>query len=127
MNRIRSTLLAVAHVYVVFVAAAGFLFGQVFFADFKVIATLTGVFGVLAGSFSPKQIERSHFVGLLAFVSSVISIVSVAVDAYQYYTSPHVPGNSYPWILTSLFVIGLCAIAISSFARVRQPCRSPAQ
>jgi len=123
----RSNLLTVARVYVVFVAAAGFLFGQVFFADFKVIATLTGVFGVLAGAFPPKQFERSSIVGMLVFVSSVVSIVSVAVDAYQYYTSPHAPGNSYPWLLTSLFAIGLCTIAISSFASFSRPRRPPAK
>ena len=123
----RSTFLAVARVYVVFVAAAGFLFGQVFFADFKVIATLTGVFGVLAGAFPPKQIERSPIVGLLVFVSSVVSIVSIAVDAYQYYTSPHAPGNAYPWLIHSLFVVGLCVIAISSFSRFSRPQRPPAQ
>ena len=123
----RSTFLAVARVYVVFVAAAGFLFGQVFFADFRVIATLAGVFGVLAGALPSRQIDRSPIVGLLVFVSSVVSIVSVAVDAYQYYTSPHAPGNAYPWLINSLFVAGLCAIAISSFARTGRPRRPPAQ
>ena len=109
----RSIFLAAVRMYVVFVAAAGYLFGQVFFGRFTFVATLIGVSGVLAGVLpqSTGQGGKHRFVRDLTLASCAAGLVGVGLDAYQYYTTLHAPGNSYPWFLVGLFALGLCAIA----------------
>lgn len=103
------TLLTLACGIAVFVAGAGFLFGQAFSGTFSATASLAGVPGILAGvlgwhsSASPK-LKR------LTAACCALALIGVALDAFRYYTELHRAGNYYPWVLVGPFVASLLLI-----------------
>jgi hypothetical protein len=107
--------LNLARGYAIFLGASGFLFGQLLFGSFSVVATLAGVSGVLAGVFSWMP---QHKQGIKRFTIPVCAagIVGVATDAFNYYSRIQVPGNDYAWFLSGLFVAALLLIGYSAFS-----------
>jgi hypothetical protein len=86
---------AICRLYVIFIAAAGFLFGQLYFASFEWPATVAGIFG-----------RRSFAVITLC----IASLIGVTVDAYQYYAHQDISGNYYAWILVGPYSVCLLLI-----------------
>jgi hypothetical protein len=100
---------------VLFVAAAGFLFGQLFAGDFSIGATLAGVGGVTAGIL---MTFRFHFILLrVTVIGCAAGLLGAGIDVYDYYSTPHAPGNYYPWFLTAPFAVALIFIALRSLKR----------
>ena len=109
-------LLNIARGFTIFVAAAGFLFGQVFFGIFSIVDTVTGVSGVLAGGLSWLP-YRNLFMRLVVTICCLTALVGVGLDAYTYYTKYHCPGNNYGWFLQIPFIVSLLFIGYSSLMR----------
>lgn len=99
-------LLHIARAYSVFVAAAGFLFGQLFFGTFEVGATLAGASGVAAGGLSWMN-EGKPQLWPLVVLCSTVGIVGVGLDAWRYYAELNIPGNDYAWFLIGPLVAAL--------------------
>jgi hypothetical protein len=97
---------SLARLYVIFVAASGFLFGQIFTGFFSLPATLAGVCGIAAASLSKSPHRRTLVGGLCA-----ASLVGVALDALHYYTQLAIPGNYYAWFLIGPYCLCLVFIA----------------
>lgn len=107
-------LLIVARGFAIFVAAAGFLFGQAFFGIFSIVATITGVSGVLAGGLSWLP-SRNLFLKLTVTFCCLAALVGVGMDAYTFYTKYDCPGNSNGWSLKIPFIGSLLFIGYSTW------------
>jgi hypothetical protein len=101
------TLLSITRAYVVFVGASGFLFGQLFFGQFSLAATLAGLSGVISGILGRRITTRAR---LLTSLVCAAGLAGVAMDAFHYYSELHIPGNYYAWFLIGPFAAGLVFI-----------------
>jgi rifampin ADP-ribosylating transferase len=104
-------LLGVARGWALFVGASGFLFGQLFFGQFSIAATIAGVGGVLAGALGGTRQGRRLTLEWFVFSCCVAGVVGVAFDAYDYYKHLNIPGNYYAWFMIGPFVVSLAVIA----------------
>ena len=107
------TLFNILRGYVIFVGGSGFLFGQLFFNNFSLAASLAGFGGVLAAILGWPATNRPGLNSLIVFCA-IAGMIGVGMDAYHYYTKLNSSGNYYAWFMIGpytlfLFVIGLCA------------------
>jgi hypothetical protein len=101
---------AVCRLFVIFTAAAGFLFGQLYFASFEWPATAAGIFGLLAGALSGQFTSNSVRRSFVVIAFCIASVTGVAFDAYEYYAHLNIPGNYYAWFLIGPYVACLLLI-----------------
>jgi len=104
-------------ILVIFCAASGYLFGQLFFGDFAWHATIAGVFGTLAGSLGGKFGMGRKENAYIVVVFCVLAIIGVIFDAYNYYTNSHAPGNYFGWFLKGPFIASLLVIGIYCYKK----------
>jgi hypothetical protein len=103
-----AALQGLSQVVVLFVAIAGFLFGQVFNGVFSVAGTLAGAGGVLAAglaTFRARTLLRR-----VVIAGCALGLAGAALDVYDYYSTSHASGNYYAWFLTLPFAAGLVVI-----------------
>lgn len=103
-------LLIVVRGYVIFVAAFGFILGQLFFNNFAWGATLAGVFGLISGAFSGRFSHKTRLRSGIIISCCVISLVGVSLDAYNYYSNLNSSGNYYAWFMIAPFCFALLVI-----------------
>ena len=97
------TLLIVLRGYVIFVAASGFIFGQMFFNNFAWGATLAGVFGIISGFLGGKFARKTLLRSKAIITCCIISLGGVSLDAYNYYANLNSSGNYYAWFMIAPF------------------------
>jgi len=114
------TLLSIACVYSLFVAVAGFLFGQAFFGNFSLPATVAGTAGTLAAVAGFRLTAGRIQTGTFAFWCAIAGLVGVAMDAANYYINLNAPGNYYAWFLNGPFCVALLFIAYTARKRSAQ-------
>ena len=109
----------ISAMYVGFSSLFGFLFGQLFFGNFSLIDSATGVTGLFAtlGAF---LVVTSNRAGVLAFFSALASFGAVVAGAIRYYVSLDVPGNYYPWHLVIPLFLALLLIGYSGWQSAKQ-------
>lgn len=96
---------------VLFIAAA-FLLSQLFDGTFSPGGTLAGIGGVLAGALA--ALASRPAVKRIVLAGCVLGLLGAALHAYEYYASPHLPGNYYAWFLTAPFTLGLVLIVLDT-------------
>ena len=104
------TLLTVIRGYVIFVAAFGFIFGQMFFNNFAWGASLAGVFGIISGIFGGKFAYKTLLRSKTIIACCILSLGGVSLDAYNYYANLDSPGNYYAWFMIGPFCFALLLI-----------------
>ncbi len=82
------------------------LFGQLFFSNFEVAPTISGLSGLVAATLS-----GSRNTGPLLPAVGVAGVLAIVSDAYSYYSSPQAPGNYYAWPEAALFAVALLLLA----------------
>ena len=98
--------------YVIFVAAFGFVFGQIFFNNFAWGATLAGVFGIVSGLFSSKFAHKTLLRAKIIIACCLSSLCGVSLDAYNYYANLKSPSNYYAWFIIAPFCFALVLIIL---------------
>ncbi len=111
------TVKLLASIYVIFVAATGFLFGQVFAGHFSVAATLAGVAGLWAGVRGLGAKANGAKASPPTLWICLAAVAGVAMDAVEYYTKLNIPGNYYAWFMIGPFCG--CLILIAFLVRTR--------
>ena len=104
------TLLLALRVYVIFIAASGFVLGQIFFGNFAWDATLVGVFGIISGVFSGEFTQKTLLRAKIIIACCLLSLCGVSLDIYDYYANYNVPGSRYSWFLITPFCLALVFI-----------------
>lgn len=104
------TLLIVLRGYVIFVAAFGFIFGQMFFNNFAWGATFAGVFGIISGFFGDKFAHKTLLRSKTMIACCILSLGGVSLDAYNYYANLNSPDNYYAWFMIAPFCLILLLI-----------------
>lgn len=104
------TLLVFLRGYVIFVAASGFIFGQMFFNNFAWGATLAGVFGIISGILGGKFVHNSLLRSKTIIACCILSLCGVALDANNYYANLNSSGNYYAWFMIAPFCLILMLI-----------------
>ena len=104
------SLLIFARGYVIFVAISGFIFGQLFFGNFAIGATLAGIFGLLSGILSGKYALKTRLRSKTIITFCLISMVGVGLDAYNYYAHLNSSGNYYAWFMIGPYLAFLIII-----------------
>lgn len=104
------TLLNIIRGLVAFIAASGFLFGQLYFGTFSWAASATGLFGLLAailgGKFGTSSLKKAYIV----ILSGAASTIGILFSAYNYYAHLDIPGNSFGWELKAPYIAFLIFI-----------------
>ncbi len=114
----RKVVLPIARVLAIWFGVAGALFGQLFFGDFSLGATLSGVGAVIAGAFSWGSQPAPKLL-LIVGSSCVAALAGVAMETVTYYRELDIPGNDFAWELRGPFVGALLLIGYDAFARFR--------
>jgi hypothetical protein len=114
----RKYVLPIARVLAIWLGVAGALFGQLFFGDFSVGATLSGVGAAIAGALSWGS-RRTPKLLLIVGISCVAALVGVAMETITYYRELDIPGNDFAWELRGPFVGALLLIGYDTFASFR--------
>ncbi|MCJ7452644.1 MAG: hypothetical protein MUO39_09255 [Steroidobacteraceae bacterium] len=107
-------IVTIAALYALFIAASGFLFGQLFFGRFSLSASVAGIGGVIAGLSCLGVFGRGSRATSVAFWSALVALIGVAFDAADYYLHLDIPGNYYAWVLIGPFCFALVLIAFRS-------------
>jgi hypothetical protein len=120
------TFVLVCRVYVVIVAASGFLFGQLFFVSFDWPSTVAGTSGVLSGGLSGQFIGSLRLRSNAVILLCLASIAGVGFNAYEYYEKHDIPGNDYarfmfgPYCLFLLVLTANAAMMNPAAKSIRQ-------
>jgi hypothetical protein len=104
-------LLHLARGYVSCIGVFGFLLGEFFSGDFSLGATAAGVGGILSGALSWLS-DDSRPMRILIVLSCAAAAAGVALNVYEFYEGPTLPGDYYAWFLMLPFVAALLAIGI---------------
>lgn len=105
-------LLRVAALFIGFVGAAGFLFGQLFSGHFSLGATLAGVGGILAAASALRMASQIRWASRVIYVVAVVALAGVAMDVVHYYRDLAIPGNYYAWPIIGPFAACIAALAL---------------
>ena len=105
-------------VYVLVLAAFGFFFGQLFFASFKVGATMAGVAGIVVGFMVAKLTQEGISGAGLVVGICVLGLVGVGIEAFEYYTKHNVPGNDFGWLLIAPYCVALIFLSIPAIQKI---------
>jgi hypothetical protein len=106
------TFILICRIYAMFVAASGFLFGQLFFNTFDWPATIAGLSGLLAGALSGRAAAEVRRLAPLVVILCLAGLVGVALDAHDYYAHYDIAGNYYAWFMIGPFCCCLVVIAL---------------
>lgn len=99
-----------ARVYVVLIALVGDIFGQMFFGEFSLASTITGVSAFIAGALGGLHCRANPAVGKLVFASCITALGGTAAQAIHYYAKLNSPGNDFGWELSAPFILALLFI-----------------
>lgn len=110
------TLLLISCGYSLFVALFGFLFGQLFFGQFKFAATLAGFAGAATAVIGFTLSSNPNTLKVPATVSACCSVIGVTMDAIHYYQDLAIPGNYYAWAMIGPFCLAQAFIAYAAWA-----------
>ncbi len=100
-----------SRIIIIFVASSGFLFGQLFFGELSIPATIAGLGGVLAVTLSWLQEEGRDFKKAI-IVFCVLGLVGVAMHAYQNYSD--IPVYDPEWGMIGVYVLALIHVGYST-------------
>ena len=115
------SLLSVARMAVIFVAASGFLFGQLFFGRFEYLDTIAGLSGVLAGLCTFFQSAGRKAIHYATIGVAIVSGLGAGAHAVEYYTarSP-TTGSYYPWFMIGPYLAGLLVLIFYTTQKLRR-------
>jgi hypothetical protein len=105
-------------VYVLFLAVFGFFFGQLFFASFKVGATMAGTAGIVVGFMGAKLTQEGTSGAWLAVGICALGLVGVGIDAFDYYTKHNIPGNDFGWFLIAPYCAALMFLSTPAIQKI---------
>lgn len=113
-----SVILFVSAVFLGFVAAAGFLFGQLFSGDFSMGSTLAGVGGLVCAAFALRMAKHPGRPSAGVYVACATALLGVAMDTARHYMYLDIPGSYYAWPIIGAFAA--CVVALAGVARWRR-------
>lgn len=111
-------LIVACRVYVLFLAAFGFFLGQLFFASFKVGATMAGAAGIVVGFMGAKLTQEGASGAWLVVGICVFGLVGVGIDAFEYYSKHNIPGNNFGWFLIAPYCAALMFLSIPAIQKI---------
>lgn len=114
--------LSISAVLIGFVAASGFLFGQLFFGHFSFPASLAGVAGLACSFGAFNMAGRPAWAPAWVAWAGIAALAGVAMDAAHYYLYLAIPGNYYAWALIGPFAA--CTAFVAFVARRRRSHRA---
>lgn len=107
-----------ARVFVVLVGIIGYLFGQLFFGSFSLVATLTGLSGIFAATLWQRGWRLHRNIALGVAVLSMIALGGFLFETYKYYRYLDSPGNDFAWELRAPYLAAVLWLAIDSSRRL---------
>jgi hypothetical protein len=113
-----SAFLFVSALFIGFVAASGFLFGQLFSGHFSVAATMAGVGGVFCAAFAFRMSRNASWASATVYWACAASLIGVVLDAANYYKHLATPGNDHAWHIIGPFAA--CTVAVATVASQRR-------
>lgn len=114
--------LIVARAYVLLIALAGEIFGQMFFGNFSLAATITGVSGIFAGALGGLQCRANSTMGKFVMFCCLAALGGTSAQAIHYHMELNIPGNNFGWELRAPFILSLLLIGY-----IALPLKKPAK
>ncbi len=96
--------------FIAIIVGFSFLFGQLFFDDFGIAQTITGIFGMAVGVGSRESKIQLRAYQVTINIFGAFSLLGVIFDAIEYYSNYHSPGNYYAWFLIGPYIFAIIVI-----------------
>ena len=106
---------AICRGYLVFIGLFGFLFGQAFFANFDLPATVAGLCGIFTAVIAGDRNYNSGQNVKYVLINGSLCLFGVTLDALGYYMSNPSAGNYYAWFLIGPYIVAV-AFLMQQFA-----------
>lgn len=103
--------LIIARAYILFVALAGEIFGQMFFGHFSLISTIIGISAIFAGVFGGLRSRNNYSIGLFVMSCCIAALGGTLAKVIHYYAEYNTPGNDFAWEFRAPFILSLIFIA----------------
>ena len=106
---------------VAYVASAGFLFGQLFFGQFEIHATIAGACGLAMLILSISLAAKTQLMTTITYFCGIMALGGASYDMAEYYlnVSPN-SGSYYPWFLIVPYIISLVFLMWELFSRLKR-------
>lgn len=96
--------------FIAIIIGFSFLFGQLFFDDFGIAQTVTGIFGMAVGIGSRESKMQLRASQVTVSIFGALGLLGVIFDAIEYYTNYSSPGNYYAWFLIGPYIFAIIVI-----------------
>lgn len=107
--------------YIIFVSGAGFLFGQAFFGQFTLGATMAGMAGLAGGILAFLARERIIKRAPFTLAVCVVCLVGVLLDVRHHYANHHSENNRYAWDMIGPYLFAVLALILGEIFRWGYP------
>ena len=105
---------AITKFYVIFMCITGYIFGQMFFGDISLDATVIGVGGITSAIMWNKNNLKIHKKTIIIILVTSLTLISCIYETYYYYNYLNIRGNDFAWPLHAPFYAMLALILINS-------------
>lgn len=97
--------------FIAFLAASGFLLGQLFFASFSLPSFIAGTAGLVSAAATYAMTKRAKWARRWVILGSALSLFGVALSAGRHYIYFDVPGNHFAWEIICPYAACLAFVA----------------
>ena len=90
------------------------LFAQLFFGDFDWSSTAAGLGGMTLAVLTGWPNRHGKILNRIGITGGAFALLGVGAGVYNYYAYYDIPGNSYAWSTTLLYVAGIAYLIIAA-------------
>lgn len=104
----------IARSYVIFVCVTGYVFGQLFFADFDWDTSIIAVCGITSAVLWNENNMHRNKTSIIIAITAFIALISCIYEIYYYYKYLDIPGNNFAWSFRAPLYIVFVLIFVTS-------------
>lgn len=105
--------------YVIFMCVTGYIFGQIFFGDISLDATIIGIGGITASIMWNSNNLKLHKNTIIIILITLLVLISCIYEAYYYYNYLNIPGNNFAWPMRAPLYAMFVLILINSILHLK--------
>lgn len=105
---------ALTKFYVIFMCITGYIFGQMFFGNFSLDASIIGVGGITSAIMWNENNLKVHKKTVAIILITLLTIISCIYETYYYYNYLNISGNNFAWPMRAPLYMMFTLILINS-------------
>ena len=112
---------AFTKVYVIFMCVTGYIFGQMFFGEISLDASVIAVGGITASIMWNENNLKIHKKTIIIISVTLLVLISCIYETYYYYNYLNIPGNNFAWPMRAPLYAMFVLILINSVLNLKIP------